>query len=325
MRAVVLRSHGGPEVLTLEEVPDPEPGPDEVLVDIRSSALNRADLLQRAGLYPSPVQEELEIPGLEVAGTVAALGRRVTMWQRGDEVMALVAGGAHAERVTVHERHVLAAPLRLGPTAGAIPEVFLTAWDALVVQGGLTVSGWALCHAGGSGVGTAAIQVVKAIGARIVVTCSPGKKAACLDLGADAAFDRSPHDWLSDARAAVPGGFDVILDVIGGEEVDRNLRVLAPKGRILQVGTMAGGPARVNLGLLLPKRASIIGTVLRSRPLEEKIALIRRFGRELLPLFDTGVLRPVIDSRYPLHEIADAHRRMESNANIGKILIDVRP
>jgi putative PIG3 family NAD(P)H quinone oxidoreductase len=325
VRAVVLRTHGGPEVLVVEEVPDPEPGPEEVLVDVWSTALNRADLLQRAGLYPNPFREEVEIPGLEVCGTVIGLGQRVSMWERGDDVMALVSGGAYAERVAVHERQALAAPLRLGPAAGAVPEVFLTAWDALVVQGGLTVSGWALCHAGASGVGTAAIQIAKAIGARIAVTCSPEKKAACLELGADLAFDRSPHDWLGDARAAVPGGFDVILDVIGGEEIDRNLQVVATKGRILQVGVMAGGPAQLNLGLLLAKRAGIIGTVLRARPLEEKISLIRRFSHELLPLFDTGGLRPVIDSRYSLDDIADAHRRMESNANIGKILIDVRP
>jgi putative PIG3 family NAD(P)H quinone oxidoreductase len=324
VRAVVLRSHGGPEVLTIEDVPDPAPGPDEVLVDVRATALNRADLLQRAGHYPNPAYEELEIPGLELAGTVAATGRRVTLWRPGDEVMGLVSGGAYAERATVHERQLMPAPARLGADAAAVPEVFLTAWDALVVQGGLTVGRWALCHAGASGVGTAAIQIAKAIGARIAVTCSAGKAGACRDLGADIVLERSPHDWLTDARQAVPAGFDVILDVVGGEEINRNLLAVALQGRIVQVGMMAAGPPQVNIGLLMPKRAAIIGTVLRARPLEEKIALTRRFSAELLPRLEDGTMAPVIDSRYPLDQIADAHRRMESNANVGKILVEVR-
>jgi putative PIG3 family NAD(P)H quinone oxidoreductase len=323
VKAVVLRSYGGPEVLTLEDVPDPEPGPDEVLVDAESTAVNRADLLQRMGLYPNPAPEELEIPGLEFAGTVAALGRRVTLWQPGDRVMGIVSGGAYAERIAVHERQLMGAPARLGPTAGAVPEVYLTAWDALVVQGGLTVGRWALVHAGASGVGTAAIQIAKAIGARIAVTCSSGKMGVCRDLGADLVLERSPHDWLADAKAAVPGGFDVVLDVVGGDEVNRNFDAVARRGRILQVGSMAPEPPKPEVRTLMAKRASLIGTVLRSRPLEEKIALTQRFATEMLPLFDTGVLTPVIDSRYPLDQIAAAHERMASNANVGKILIEV--
>ena len=190
MRAVVLRGHGGPEVLTLEEVPDPSIGPEEVLVDVRATALNRADLLQRMGLYPGPAWETVEIPGLELAGVVAAIGPRVTMWQPGDAVMGIVSGGAYAERVAVHERQLMAVPTAVPlADAAAIPEVFLTAWDALVVQGGLTSGRWALVHAGASGVGTAAIQIAKAIGARIAVTTSAGKVAACRELGADAAID----------------------------------------------------------------------------------------------------------------------------------------
>jgi putative PIG3 family NAD(P)H quinone oxidoreductase len=325
MRAVVLRSYGGPEVLGLEEVPDPEPGSDEVLVEIESTALNRADVLQRMGFYPNPSREDLEIPGLELAGSVVATGRRVNLWHAGDRVMGIVSGGAYAERIAVHERQLMAAPSRLGSAAGAVPEVFLTAWDALVVQGGLTLSRWALCHAGASGVGTAAIQIAKAVGARIAVTCSAGKMEVCRDLGADVVLERSPHDWLADARAAVPDGFDVILDVVGGDEVDRNIDVVAIKGRIVQVGVMAGGSTNVNVGQLLPKRASLIGTVLRARPIEEKIALTRRFAGEMLPLFESGAIAPVIDSRYRLDQIAAAHERMESNANSGKILIEVRP
>ena len=325
MRAVVLRDHGGPEVLTLEEVPDPTIGPEEVLVDVRATALNRADLLQRMGLYPGPAWETVEIPGLELAGVVATIGPRVTMWQPGDAVMGIVSGGAYAERVAVHERQLMAVPTAVPlADAAAIPEVFLTAWDALVVQGGLTSGRWALVHAGASGVGTAAIQIAKAIGARIAVTTSAGKVAACRELGADAAIDYTTTDFVEEVRAVTGGqGPDVILDVIGGDYVDRNLQAVAVKGRIVQVGLMAGGVTSVNIGALLPKRVSLIGTVLRARPIEEKIALTRRFAAEVLPLFDGGRLRPVIDSRYPLDQIAEAHRHMESNANVGKILVDV--
>lgn len=322
MRAVVLRSHGGPEVLTIEDVPDPVPGPDEVLVDVAATALNRADLLQRMGLYPDPRRLQPEIPGLEFAGTVAAVGPRVTMWRPGDRVMGIEAGGGYAERIATHERQLLAVPASLDLVdAAAIPEVFLTAWDALVVQGGLTSGRWALVHAGASGVGTAAIQLCRAIGARVAVTCSAGKAQACRDLGADLVLERSPHDWAGDALDGVPDGFDVVLDVIGGEEIARNLRVVAASGRIVQVGLMGGGRAQVDVGMLLAKRATWIGTTLRARPIEQKVALTRRFAAEVLPLFDSGALRPIVDRRYPLGEIAAAHEHMAANANTGKIVI----
>ncbi|MEQ1872150.1 MAG: NAD(P)H-quinone oxidoreductase [Ilumatobacteraceae bacterium] len=324
MRAVVLHEYGGPEVLTLEDVADPVPGPDEVLVDIAATALNRADLLQRMGLYPDPRKVQPEIPGLEFAGIVAEVGRRVTMWKVGDRVMGIEAGGAYAERIATHERQLLAVPENMDLVdAAAIPEVFLTAWDALVVQGGLTSGRWALVHAGASGVGTAAIQIAKAIGANIAVTCSPGKAELCLSLGADLVLKRSPHDWLTDAQASVPGGFGTILDVVGGEEIDRNLQVVAPRGTIVQVGLMGGGTVPVNVGLLMGKRAHWIGTTLRARPIEEKVAVTRRFAAEMLPLFDDGTMKPVIDRKFTLDEIAEAHRLMESNANAGKIVIVV--
>ena len=325
MRAIVLHSHGGPECLRIEVVPEPEVGADDVLVEIAATALNRADLLQVMGLYPNPRPSALEIPGLEFSGTVAAVGDRVTMWKPGDEVMAIDAGGAYAERIAVHERQLMAVPSRVGlRDAAAIPEVFLTAWDALVVQGGLTSGRWALVHAGASGVGTAGIQIAKAVGARIAVTCSAGKMQACRDLGADMVIDYWSQDFVAEVRAATGGrGADVILDVIGGDYVDRNLAAVVSRGRIIQVGLMGGGATSVNVGLLLSKRAALIGTVLRARPIEEKIALTQRFISEMLPLFDTGQLRPIIDSRYPFDEIADAHRYMASNANTGKILIDL--
>ena len=322
MRAVVLHTYGGPEVLTFEEVAEPVPGPDEVLIDVAATALNRADLLQRMGLYPDPRRVQPEIPGLEFAGTVAAMGDRVTMWQVGDRVMGIEAGGAYAERIATHERQLLAVPASIDLVdSAAIPEVFLTAWDALVLQGGLSSGRWALVHAGASGVGTASIQIAKAIGARIAVTCSAGKGELCRSLGADLVLDRSPNDWLAAARAAVPAGFDTILDVVGGEEIDRNLQAVAQRGSIVQVGLMGGGSTQVNVGLLMAKRAHWVGTTLRARPIEEKVAVTRRFAAEMLPLFDEGRLRPVIDRRYPFAQIADAHRLMESNANAGKIII----
>ena len=325
MRAVVLRQHGGPEVLTIEDIDDPVPAPDEVLVDVAATALNRADLLQRMGLYPDPRKRQPEIPGLEFAGTVASVGDRVTMWQPGDRVMGIEAGGSYAERIATHERQLIAVPESIDlADAAAIPEVFLTAWDALVLQGGLTSGRWALVHAGASGVGTAAIQIAGAIGARIAVTCSAGKAAICEELGADLVLTRSPHDWLSDALAAVPHGFDTVLDVIGGEEVDRNLQAVATRGTIVQVGLMGGGSTQVNVGMLLGKRAKWVGTTLRTRPLEEKVAVTRRFAAEVMPLFESGDLRPVIDSRYAFEQIADAHRHMEANANAGKIVVTLR-
>lgn len=324
MRAVVIEEYGGPEVLTVTEVPDPEPGPDEILVRVAHSALNRADTLQRQGAYPDPQRREREILGLEYAGTVEAVGDRVTLWQVGDQVMGIESGACYAELLVTHERQALPIPSAVTlADAAAIPEVFLTAWDALVVQGGLTTGRWALVHAGASGVGTAGIQIAKAVGARIAVTCSTGKMHACTDLGADLVLERSPADWAAALKVAVPGGVDVVLDVIGGEEANRNLATLKAQGTIVQVGLMGGGQTPVNLGLLLVKRAHWIGTTLRSRPIEQKAALAQRFITEMIPRFEDGSLRPVIDSRFALEDIADAHRHMEANANIGKILVDV--
>ena len=325
MKAVVLRSFGGPEVLTFEDVPSPICGAEEILVTVAATALNRADLLQRMGMYPNPFPGSLDIPGLEFSGTVKAVGERVTRWKIGDAVMGIVSGGAYAEEITLHERQALAVPTGISVNdAAAIPEVFITAWDALVVQGGLTSGRWALVHAGASGVGTAAIQIAKAIGARIVVTCSAGKVDSCRDLGADVVVDYGSQDFVEEVKKATHGlGVDVVLDVIGGDYVERNVASLAVKGRIIQVGTMAGKPVPFNVGLLLAKRASITGTVLRARPIEEKIAITQRFAAEVLPLFASGALHPVIDSRYAFADIASAHEFMASNGNVGKIIVDI--
>ncbi len=325
MRAVVLRSHGGPEVLGIEDIAAPEPGADEILVRVRATSLNRADLLQRMGFYPNPFPDEFEIPGLEFAGTVIKVGERVRQWGIGDEVMGIVSGGAYAEQLVVHERQAMSVPKLIGlADAAAIPEVFITAWDALVVQGGLTSGRWALVHAGASGVGTAAIQICRAIGARVIVTCSTSKVSACRSLGADAVVDYTGSDFVESVNEVTGGrGVDTVLDVIGGEYLNRNVASLAIKGHIVQVGLMGGGTTPLNVGALMGKRGKLSGTLLRARPVDEKIAITQRFIAEMLPLFDSTLLKPVIDRRFAFDQIAEAHIYMESNASIGKIVIDI--
>ena len=330
MKAVVLHSYGDVDVLELVDVAEPVPGPEEVLVEVVATALNRADLLQRRGLYPSPALAGFtppapEIPGMEFAGRVAGAGERVTSWSVGDEVMGIVGGGAYAERLVTHEHQLLRIPDGVSVAdAAAIPEVAITAFDALVVQGGFTPGRTALVHAGASGVGTAAVQLCKAIGARVIVTASASKLDACRSLGADLAIDYATQDFVAECASFTHGvGVDVVLDVIGGDYVDKNIASVRVGGHIVQVGTMGGGRTEVNIGMMLPKRASLTGTVLRARPLAEKIAITQRFAAEVLPLYDSGRIRPVIDSRYRLSAIADAHAYMETNANVGKILIDV--
>lgn len=324
MRAVVLESYGGPEVLGLKEVPDPTPAPEEVLVRVRATALNRADLLQRMGFYPGPAMAH-EIPGMEFAGTVSAVGERVETRSVGDEVMGIVGGGAYAEQLTVHERQTMVVPVSVGlDDAAAIPEVWITAFDALVAQAGLTSGRTALVHAGASGVGTAAIQIAKGIGARIAVTASSGKVDACRALGADLAIDYTTDDFVEAVNALTDGaGADVILDVIGGDYLARNLACIKTKGTIIQVGVMAGGNPEIDLGRILRGRIRLIGTVLRARPIDEKVAITQQFATEMLPLFDRGLLKPVIDCRFALDDIAAAHEHMGANANVGKILVDV--
>jgi putative PIG3 family NAD(P)H quinone oxidoreductase len=339
MRAVVLTEFGGPEVLRLTEVPVPMPAADELLVRVHATALNRADLLQRRGLYPNPFPGEYDIPGMEFAGEVVAApaaasptapARRAARFKPGDHVMGIVSGGAYAEYVTIPAAQAMRTPRGMPLVdAAAIPEVFITAWDALVLQGGLTPGGTALVHAGASGVGTAAIQICRAMGAQIIVTCSGArggidKMQACRDLGASLVVDYTTQDFAKEVADYTKGrGVDVVLDVIGGDYTVRNVACLAQKGRIIQVGTMAGPSKDFNVASLMPKRASITGTVLRPRPKEEKIAVSQAFAEALLPDFDAGVLKPVIDKRFTLDQIVAAHEHMEANANIGKIVVTI--
>jgi len=324
MRAVVLEEKGGPEVLQVRDVPNPVAGPEEVVVEIVSSALNRADLLQRMGFYPGPPMVH-EIPGLEYAGRVIAVGERVAGRQVGDAVMGISNGGCYAEQISVHERQTMTVPDELPLTdAGAFPEVYITAWDALVRQGGLTSGRWALVHAGASGVGTASIQIAKALGAKIAVTASAGKHDVCHRLGADLVIDYAVDDFAEKVQDATGGvGVDVVLDVIGGEYLPRNVQAVRMGGRIIQVGVMAGGPVPFDVGSLLMKRVTVTGTTLRARPIEEKIAITREFATQMLPRVVDGSLAPVIDSRFPLDQVAAAHEHMGANANAGKILLEI--
>lgn len=331
MRAIVLEQYGGPEVNQLRDVPDPVPGAEEVLVDVACSALNRADLAQRAGLYPSPPAVGFpagwsgEIPGLEFAGRVAAVGTRVKLWKVGDAVMAVTGVACFAQRTVAHERQLLAVPENVAlADAAAIPEVWVTAWDALVRQGNLGLGQVALVHAGGSGVGTAGIQLAKAAGARVVVTCSASKVQRCLDLGADAAVDYRAEDFVAVCQSLTAGrGVDVVLDVIGGDYTEKNLDSLAVSGRIVQVGAMSGATATFPFMKLMAKRASLTGTVLRPRPLEEKIAVTQQFGRAVLPLFRSSLCRPVVDRHYPLEQLGEAQQYLAANDSFGKVVIDI--
>ena len=325
MNVIEIQSYGAPEVLVPATRPDPVAGAGELLIRVSASGINRPDVLQRMGFYPDPFPGEHEVPGMEFSGRVQAIGARVRAWNVGDEVMGIVSGGAYAEQLVVHERQAMRIPRGVSlADAAAIPEVFITAWDALVVQGGLTSGRWALVHAGASGVGTAAVQICKAIGAHVIATCSTGKVAAVKALGADVVVDYTSADFVDAVKTATGGrGVDVVLCVIGGDYLDRNVASLAQKGHIVQVGVMGGGNMSFNLAGLMPKRAKLSGTVLRARPIEEKIAISQRFSAEIIPLFESGKIRPVIDCRYPFSDIARAHEHMTANANTGKIVIDI--
>jgi NADPH:quinone reductase len=328
MKAVVINRFGGPEVLEIEEAPKPEPGPEEVLVHVRSTALNRADLLQRQGRYAAPPGAAQNIPGLEFAGEVVELGANTQRWHKGDRVMGIIGGGAHAEFVTTHQDAVCIVPPNLEwPTAGAVPEVFITAFDALQ-QAGFKAGENVLIHAVGSGVGLAAAQIVRALGGRAFGTSrTPDKieraKAFGLESG-HAVPEPGALSGLSDFASSVTGGgFDVVLDLNGGPYFAASLEAMAVRGRIILIGGVAGGKTEVDLYQILGKRLHVIGTVMRARSLEEKIAITAAFAQEVVPLLAQGTIGPVIDSVFPLEQIQDAHRRLESNETFGKVVLTV--
>ena len=323
MRAVVITRPGPPEVLEIRDVPAPTPSAGEVRVRVAAFGINRADLLQRRGLYPPPAGAPKDIPGLEYAGEVDALGSGVEGVAVGDRVMGIVAGGAYAELVVTPAAHVLPIPKRLAfEQAAAIPEAFLTAHDALE-QGGVAKGEWVLIHAVGSGVGTAAVQLTRERGARTIGTSrTKAKLERALLLGVDAGIDVTAEPIAAAVRRITGGGgADAALDLVGGPEFTATLESLALRGRVVLIGLTAGARADVDLGLVLRRRLRIVGTVLRSRSDEEKAALVKAFRRKVLSLLGSGRVQPVIDRVEPVERIREAHSYVESNANFGKVIV----
>ena len=324
MKAVVITRPGGPEVLEIQERPKPEPGVGQIRVRVRASALNRADLLQRGGHYPVPPGVSVEISGMEYAGDVDALGPAATLWKVGDRVMGIIGGAGHAEYLCVHEREAMPVPKALSwEDAAAIPEAFLTAYDALFNRLALHIGETVLIHAIGSGVGTAALQIARVAGARVVGTArSAAKLERAKQLGLDFGIDASRGDWAAQVEAAIGAErIHAVLDLVGGNYLEGNLRVLGVLGRIVVVGLTAGATAPFNMGVLLRKRLTIVGTILRGRPVEEKIALARDFSDRIVPFFETGRLKPVVDRVFSFEEIRAAHELMASNQTFGKIVL----
>ncbi|MBK8009975.1 MAG: NAD(P)H-quinone oxidoreductase [Deltaproteobacteria bacterium] len=327
MKAIVIKTPGGPEVLTLEEVRTPTASRGEVRVRVGATAVNRADLLQRKGLYPAPPDAPQDIPGLEFAGEIDELGEGVTDWRVGDRVCGLVGGGAYAEQLVVHARTLVAMPANMTfSEAAALPEAFATALDAMVIQGGLAVGQSVLIHAVGSGVGTAAVQIARAMGARAIGTSRTERKLGeARRLGLDVGIVVGKDGTFAERVLAETNGrgVDVVLELVGGGYVAEDLRATKVGGHVVVVGLMAGRKVDLDLGLLLRRRIVMHGTVLRARPLEEKIATALALRNHLAPLFDSRTVRPVIDRTFPLAEAAAAHAYLESNEGFGKVVLEV--
>ncbi|HKW46957.1 MAG TPA: NAD(P)H-quinone oxidoreductase [Gemmatimonadaceae bacterium] len=326
MRAATITRPGGPDVLELRDVERPQPGTGEVLVRVRASALNRADLLQREGRYPAPPGWPKDIPGMEIAGEVVQCAPGASLWVDGDRVFGIVGGGANAEFIVTHERTLAAIPSNLSwHEAAAVPEAFITAHDALVTQAAVRASEHVLIHAVGSGVGLAALQLTRAVGAVPIGDARSADKierARVFGLEHGITVTDDPSLITKRTQELTGGsGAEIVLDLVGGPYTSVSIAAAAPKGRIILIGTMAGREASLPLGTILGKRLTLRGTVLRARPLEEKILATRAFAAQVVPLLARGVIRPVIDKVFPLNEIAAAHRHLASNATFGKVVI----
>ena len=325
MKAITFETPGAPDVLRLGELPTPVPGPDELLVRVRATALNRADTLQRRGLYPPPPGES-EILGLELAGEVEAVGTSAQGFAPGDRVFGLVGGGGYAEKALIDARMAMRLPAGWDfATAAAVPEVFLTANETLFTLGGLQGGEAVLIHAGASGVGTAGIQMARHAGARVFVTAgSADKIARTVELGAEAGMNYKEEDFAARVRELTnKEGVDLVQDFVGAAYWQKNMQCLKTGGRLVLVGLMGGVKVEVDLNLIMRKRLHVIGSVMRSQSLENKIAITQRFRERWLPLLANGTLRPIIDTTFPLAEAAAAHRYMEENRNTGKIILVV--
>ncbi len=323
MRAVVITEPGGPEVLQWQDVPDPVPGPGDVIIETAAAGVNRADLMQRQGLYPPPPGAP-PYPGLECAGRVRAVGEGVTSWRPGDDVCALLSGGGYAEQVPVPEGQVLPVPRNVDvSTAAAFPETACTVYANVFQLARLADGEMFLVHGGSSGIGTMAIQLAKAFGARVACTAgSPQKLARCRELGADVAVNYRTEDFVAAVRDATGGaGADVILDIMGASYLGRNLDALATGGRLVVIGRQGGSRAELDLGVLQAKRASVYATTLRARPADEKAAVVAAVRDHVWPLIDAGKVIAVIDRELPMSQAARAHRVMAAGEHIGKILL----
>ncbi|ATO15928.1 NADPH:quinone oxidoreductase [Micromonospora sp. WMMA2032] len=322
MRAITITEPGGPEALVWTEVPDPEPGPGEVVVEVRASAVNRADLLQRQGHYPPPPGAPA-YPGLECSGTVRALGPDVTGWSVGQEVCALLAGGGYAEQVAVPAGQLLPVPAGVDLVdAAALPEVACTVWSNVVDLARLAEGDTLLVHGGGSGIGTFAIQLGVALGATVVVTARSAKHDRLRELGAAHTIDYREQDFVEEVRRVTDGrGADVVLDIMGASYLPRNVAALATGGRLVVIGMQGGRKGELDLGMLLAKRGSVHATALRSRPVAEKAAITRGVREQVWPLVEAGRVRPVVHARVRMADAADAHRLVETNDHLGKVLL----
>lgn len=330
MRAVVCRGKGGPEVLEVAELPDPEAGPGEVVIHVAATAVNRADVMQREGGYPPPPGAS-DILGLECAGVIGSVGEGVTEWQPGDRVCALLSGGGYAEQVAVPAGQVLPIPTGLDDAqAAALPEVVSTVWSNVFMIAGLQTGEVFLVHGGGSGIGTMAIQLAKQIDARVACTVGSAAKAAfCRELGADLAVNYREQDFVDEVRrfaaASDSGrdtpGADVILDNMGAAYLARNVDLLAKQGRLVVIGLQGGAKAELDLGSLLRKRAAVIATALRSRPKEDKAAIIASVKENVWPLIEDGSVRPVVHATFSLDDVGDAHRLVGESSHIGKVVV----
>jgi NADPH:quinone reductase len=325
MAVIAIRAPGGPDALVPEQRPLPQVGEGEVLVKVAAAGVNRPDVMQRQGRYPPPAGAT-DIPGLEIAGEVVALGKGTSKWKVGDRVMALVIGGGYAQFCPAHESHALAVPQGLSlHEAGAIPETFFTVWHNVFERGRLRAGETLLVHGGSSGIGTTAIQLAKAFGAHVIATAgSEAKCEACRKLGADLAVNYRSDDFVAASKTATGGkGADVILDMIGGDYIERNYEAASVEGRIVQIAFQAGPKATVNFQRIMLKRLTHTGSTLRARSVADKAAIAASIQQRVLPLIAAGKIRPLIDSTFPLAQASAAHARMDASEHIGKIVLTI--
>jgi NADPH2:quinone reductase len=326
MTAIGIAKPGGPDVLVCEQRPVPVPGPGQILVKVEAAGVNRPDVMQRQGLYPPPPGAS-DIPGLEIAGTVVSLGPQASRWLAGDRIMALVTGGGYAQFCVAHESHALPLQTLSAIEGAAIPETFFTVWHNVFERGALKHGETLLVHGGTSGIGTVAIQLAKAFGARVITTAGSAQKCeAARRLGADVAVNYKTEDFVKATKEATGGkGAEVILDMVGGDYIERNYEAAGVEGRIVQIAFQGSPKATVDFRRIMLKRLHHTGSTLRSRSVPDKAAIAAAIAAKVLPLIAAGRVKPVIDGTFPLAEAARAHARMESSAHIGKIVLTVTP